>query len=53
MREGNVDEGDEVVLENRYKENIMYEDYGQYTGVRDIEEEVWVGGAVEEIRHGV
>ena len=53
MREGNVDEGDEAVLENRYKENIRYEDYGKSTGVRYIMGEGWVGGTVKEIRHGV
>ena len=42
-REGNVDEVDEVVLENKYKENIRYEDSGQSNGVRDIGREGWVG----------
>ena len=31
MREGNVDEGDEVVLENKYKGKARYEDSGQST----------------------
>ena len=51
--EGNVDEGDDEVLENKYKDNVRYEDYGKSTGVRDIGGEGWLGGAVKEIRHGV
>ena len=31
VREGNVDEGDEVVLENKYKGKVRYEDSGQST----------------------
>ena len=51
--EGNVDEGDDEVLENKYRDNVRYEDYGKSTGVRDIGGEGWLGGAVKEIRHGV
>ena len=40
MREGNVDEGYEVVLEKKYKGNINYEDLRQSTGGGDI----WGGG---------
>ena len=32
-----------MVLENKYKENIRYEDSGQSNGVRDIGREGWVG----------
>ena len=49
----NVDKGDDVVLENTYKDNIRYEDSGKYTVRRDIRGGGSVGSAVEEIRHGV
>ena len=32
LREGNFDEGNDVVLENKYKGDIKYEDFGQSTG---------------------
>ena len=44
MREGNVDEGDEVVLEKKYKGNINYEDLRQSPGGGAIGGGGWVGG---------
>ena len=35
MREGNVNEGDDVVLEKKYKCDIIDEDSGQYPGRKD------------------
>ena len=48
MREGNIDEGGEVVLENNYKFDIKYEDLVQYPGGGDIWGGGWVGGAGEK-----
>ena len=45
LMEGNVDEGDEVVLENKFKGDIKYEDSGQSPEGGDIGGGVWVGGA--------
>ena len=42
--EGNVDEGDEVVLKNKYKGEIKYQDCGQYPEGGDIVGGGWVGG---------
>ena len=36
VREGNVDEGDEVVLEKKYNCDITDEDSGQYPEGKDI-----------------
>ena len=48
MREGNVDEGDEVVLDNKYKVVIRYEYYGQYPGGVYIGVGGQIGGAREK-----
>ena len=48
MREGNIDEGGEVVLENNYKVDIKYEYLVQYPGGGDIWGGGWVGGAGEK-----
>ena len=43
MKEGNINKGDEVVLENKYKGDIRYKDLGQYPGIGDIGKGRWVG----------
>ena len=45
MREGNVDEGDEVSLENNSKGDIKYEYSGQSPEGEDIGGRGWVCGA--------
>ena len=44
VREGNGDEGDEVVLDNKYKIYIKYEDLEQSTGGGNIGKGGYVGG---------
>ena len=45
--QGNVDEGDEVILDIKSKSDIKYENLVQYPGGGDIGLGGWVGGAGE------
>ena len=42
--EVNFDEGDDMVLENKYKIKMKCENSGKYPGGEDIGGEGWIGG---------